>query len=172
MKQMASDAQRQAVWLKLLQYESLQRYYSAVSARLAWQDKALTVGLLTGASAAAAALLVELNPLVGKLLAVTVACLSVWSALSRYGERSAMSASIALEFGRLGTEVHRLWLKVDELDDDQVERLWSDLDLRAADATRWAPSNLLGYERLQDASEKETYEYWKGVNSAEPHGSA
>ena len=157
--EMAREQYREAVWNSLLQYESLQRYYRYVSEKFSRQGKYLTVAVLTSASGSALVLLAGW-PVFGKVVAVVVAALSIWLALTDYSNLATISVSLAVELGHASREMYALWMKVDDLSDEDVEEQWAEIDKRATDITRWVPNGLLGFEEIQDKAEHEAYAYW------------
>ncbi len=146
----------------MLHYESLQRYYTFVSMRLAGRRRRLAQTVLTASSGAAAALLAGVPLVVAQVLALVVAALTVWLELSDYSGKSARSRDLAAELGHLSREMRALWYRLDELDGAEAERAWRELDSRATEVTRHVPSDLFGYRALQERAEVETYEYWVG----------
>ena len=160
-----SERQAEDVWKSMLHYESLQRYYTFVSMRLATRRRRLAQTVLTASSGAAAALLAGVPMMVAQVLALVVAALTVWMELADYSGKSARSRDLAAELGHLSREMRALWYRLDELDGAAAEQAWRELDSRATEVTRHVPSELFGYRALQDRAEDETYQYWAGSAS-------
>ena len=89
------------------------------------------------------------------------------SELAGYSIKSARSLGLAADLGHLAAEMHVLWIRLDDLDPDEVQQSWRELNARAAEVTRQVPAGLLKFHSLQDRAEDETYGYW-----AEGQGSA
>ena len=159
---MTSRLQSEAVWKSMLHYESLQRYYTFVGERLARRRRRLAHMVLTASSGAALALLTGLPLAVGQVLALVVVVLTVWMELTDYSSKSARSLGVAADLNQLATEMHALWISLDELEADQAQQAWRELDARAAEVTRHVPTELLKHRSLQDRAEDETYGYWAG----------
>lgn len=157
----------EAVWNSLLHYESLQRYYTFVGELLAKRERLLSTAAISASSGAAIVLLAGLPTLVGQILAVAVAALVIWLRLADYSKRASQSLGFAADLGKLSTEMHALWLKLDDMDNADIEREWREIDRRATEATRYVPGNLLGYPSLQERAEDETYRFrspaWEGA---------
>ncbi|MDE0626280.1 MAG: hypothetical protein OXH99_07775 [Bryobacterales bacterium] len=164
---MTSRLQSEAVWKSMLHYESLQRYYTFVGERLARRRQRLAHMVLTASSGAALALLAGLPLVAGQVLALVVAALVFWLELAGYSSKSARSLGVAADLGQLASEMHALWINLDELEGDEAQRAWRELDARAAEVTRHVPADLLRHHSLQDRAEDETYGYWAaGQDSA------
>lgn len=97
---------------------------------------------------------------VAEILAGVVAALTIWSELADYSGKSARSLSLAADLSHLATAMHALWVGLDELNADEAEQAWRELDARATEMTRHVPAELLEYPSLQDQAEEETYGYW------------
>lgn len=144
----------------MLHYESLQRYYTFVGERLARRRRRLAHAVLTASSGAALALLAGLPLVVGQAVALAVAALTIWLELADYSSKSARSLGVAADLGQLASEMHALWISLDELEAGEARRAWLELDARAAEVTRHVPAELLKHHSLQDRAEDETYGYW------------
>lgn len=163
---MAGQLQVEAVWNSMLHYESLQRYYTFVGKRLARRRRKISFGVLTASSGAAVTLLAGLPLEVAEVLALIVAALTIWSELADYSGKSASSLSLASDLSHLASEMRALWIRLDELDADEAERTWRQLETRATEMTRHIPADLLEYPSLQDQAEEETYGYWEESQNA------
>ena len=151
----------------MLHYESLQRYYTFVGDRLARRRRLCAHMVLTASSGAAVVLLAGLPVVIGQVLALLVVGLAIWQELAGYSIKSARSLGLAADLGHLAAEMHVLWIRLDDLDPDEVQQSWRELNARAAEVTRQVPAGLLKFHSLQDRAEDQTYGYW-----AEGQGSA
>ncbi len=150
----------------MLQYESLQRYYTFVGERLARRRRQLAQAVLMSSSGAALALVAELPLVVGQTLALLCAGLAIWLEAADYSDKSVRSLGVATDLSHLAAEMRTLWMRLDELEDAEIGRTWRDLDGRAAEVTRHVPCELLTYYALQDRAEDGTYGYWAAAQGS------
>ncbi len=144
----------------MLHYESLQRYYTFVGERLSQRKRRVGQLVLTASSGVAAALLAGVPVVVAQVLALVVAALAIWNELADYSAKSSRSLDIAADLSHLATEMHDLWIRLEQLEAGDARQAWRELDARATEVTRHVPAELLKYRALQDRAEDETYGYW------------
>ena len=147
----------------MLHYESLQRCHTFMGERLRRCQRHFS-HMAAGASAGAAiALLVALPLVVGQVLVLLAAGLTIWTASADYLAKVARAVSLATNLSHAAREIHSLWAGLDELGADEARQAWKDLDARVAEVTRDVPPELLGYRSLQDRADEETYRHWSGA---------
>ena len=111
---------RRAIWDGMWHAERQARYYYAVYQRYArWHNAIVGATLLLGTAAVGSLVEGVPNSLLF-VVALPLAVLTVWSAVGRYAEKSAMASFIHLECNDLQTQFRALMTAVDayELDTD------------------------------------------------------
>ena len=155
---------RTEIWQGMWDAKRLARYYQVTQQRNQRMDRIVTAALLTAGSASAATLW-DLVPDWGQgLLALAVAALTIWAAISRYAAKAVTAHSISQQCNDLVIEWRSLMADVDtsRLDDLEARQSLDRLDDKMGHVTaRSGDAGLTYDEQLNEQTAKDAAEEMK-----------
>lgn len=153
---MTSDSIRQLLWDQKCDAMRCARYWSAISARVHWRDRGLTLLSFVFASAVTLSVfttvLGALGPRVLAALSLGVAAWSLWMKLARSTTVATklVDASVKLE-----VEYELLWVNSETMTDEEVRSKLDELMKSGLELAKEAPTALLVNKRLNKQCHEE-----------------
>ena len=147
---MAREHVRRAAWIGLLDSERLTRYYAALAVRLERRRLRWTAFVVIGSTAAVASLMAESPDTFLTLLLVAIVAANIWTSCFDHSRHSVIASVASDNCAKLKTEWKNLWLKIDDVDEDEALRTIADLEERLTEATDRVPQWLADSEEINE----------------------
>ena len=158
-----SRPSRDRVWDGLLDIKRSVRYFHRLAQHFQYWHKVLVAVVSLGAFLTAFIEITDPSPLWPAIISsLLVVAISVWSMVVNYQEKARQATEFETGLANLSPQWERLWSKVDDLDDEDLEHQRATLIEKQNEITKTLASDLPERKRINQQCAEETYQNIQG----------